>query len=139
MPVSVKHSQLIYDSIKAIGIGLVSALPETWLVHLIRMAEEDPDMLQSGRRSMPSIEHWHFDTFHAVWRNREVAKAFVTFHLGTDGRPEELLVDFEGPITGVRTLVSTCPVHPAHSGASPRAACTFFCLKLCNLSHLPAG
>jgi hypothetical protein len=68
----------------------VSALPETWLVHLIRMAEEDPDMLQSGRRSMPSIEHWHFDTFHAVWRNREVAKAFVTFHLGTDGRPEEL-------------------------------------------------
>ncbi|HET6795831.1 MAG TPA: hypothetical protein VFH40_01620 [Gemmatimonadales bacterium] len=55
----------------------MSALPETWLVHLIRMAEEDPDMLQSGRRSMPSIENWHFDTFHAVWRNREVAKATV--------------------------------------------------------------
>lgn len=66
-------------------------------------------MLQSGRRSMPSIENWHFDTFHAVWRNREVAKAFVTFHLGTDGRPDELLVDFEGPITGVRTLVPTAP------------------------------
>jgi sulfopyruvate decarboxylase subunit alpha len=26
------------------GIRLVSALPETWLVHLIRMAEEDPGM-----------------------------------------------------------------------------------------------
>ncbi len=26
------------------GVRLVSALPETWLVHLIRMAEEDPDM-----------------------------------------------------------------------------------------------
>ena len=36
----------------------MSALPETWLVHLIRMAEEDPDMLQSGRRSMPSIENF---------------------------------------------------------------------------------
>src|SRR5216117_4595589 len=45
MPVSTKHSQLIYDSLKAIGIGLVSALPETWLVHLIRMAEDDPEMI----------------------------------------------------------------------------------------------
>ncbi len=111
----------------------MSALPETWLVHLIRMAEEDPDMLQSGRRSMPSIEHWHFDTFHAVWRNREVAKAFVTFHLGTDGRPEELLVDFEGPITGVRTLVPTCPVHPAHYEASRCTCCTPFPLKTCRM------
>src|SRR5246127_3980865 len=26
------------------GVRLVSALPETWLVHLIRMADEDPDV-----------------------------------------------------------------------------------------------
>ena len=26
-------------------MGLLSALPETWLVHLIRMAEEDPEMI----------------------------------------------------------------------------------------------
>src|SRR5437660_8196805 len=45
MPVSVKHSQLIYDSLKGAGVGLVSALPETWLVHLIRMAEDDPQMI----------------------------------------------------------------------------------------------
>lgn len=51
-----------------------------------------------GPRFVADLEHWHFDTFHAVWRNKEVAKAFVTFHLGTDGKPEELLVDFEGPI-----------------------------------------
>jgi sulfopyruvate decarboxylase subunit alpha len=44
MPVSVTSSRLIYDSLKAAGIGLCSALPETWLVHLIRMAEEDPEM-----------------------------------------------------------------------------------------------
>src|SRR5437868_11659111 len=29
---------------KGVGVSLVSALPETWLVHLIRMADEDPDM-----------------------------------------------------------------------------------------------
>jgi sulfopyruvate decarboxylase subunit alpha len=44
MPVSVKHSQLIYDALKACDVQLVSALPETWLVHLIRMAEDDPEM-----------------------------------------------------------------------------------------------
>jgi sulfopyruvate decarboxylase subunit alpha len=43
-PVSAGHSILIYDALKACGIRLVSALPETWLVHLIRLAEEDPEM-----------------------------------------------------------------------------------------------
>jgi len=43
MPVSVESSRIIYDALKACGVRLVSALPETWLVHLIRMAEDDPD------------------------------------------------------------------------------------------------
>ena len=45
VPASVRNSQLIYDALKACGIRLVSALPETWLVHLIRMAEDDPEMI----------------------------------------------------------------------------------------------
>ncbi len=45
MPVSVANSQVIYDSLKRCDIRLLSALPETWLVHLIRMAEEDPTMI----------------------------------------------------------------------------------------------
>src|SRR5438874_6755564 len=44
MPVSVTNSQLIYDALKAGDIRLLSALPETWLVHLIRLADEDPDV-----------------------------------------------------------------------------------------------
>src|SRR6266849_6977042 len=44
MPVSIVSSRLIYDALKACDIRLISALPETWLVHLIRMAEDDPDM-----------------------------------------------------------------------------------------------
>src|SRR6195256_2319058 len=43
-PVSTAHSRLIYEALKACGVRLVSALPETWLVHLIRMAEDDPEM-----------------------------------------------------------------------------------------------
>ena len=45
VPVSTDSSRIIYDALKTCGVGLVSALPETWLVHLIRMAEEDPEMV----------------------------------------------------------------------------------------------
>src|SRR5947199_10526080 len=45
MPVSVKNSHLIYDALKACDIRLMSALPETWLVHLIRLADDDPDVI----------------------------------------------------------------------------------------------
>ena len=45
MPVSLTNSGVVYQALKKCGIGLVSALPETWLVHLIRMAEEDPQMI----------------------------------------------------------------------------------------------
>jgi len=44
MPVSLTTSRLIYDALKACDVRLISALPETWLVHLIRMAEDDPQM-----------------------------------------------------------------------------------------------
>src|SRR5215467_2949820 len=45
MPVSVSSSKLIYQCLRDVGVRIVSALPETWLVHLIRMAEEDPEMM----------------------------------------------------------------------------------------------
>ena len=43
MPVSTVNSRLIHDALKACGVRIISALPETWLVHLIRFAEEDPE------------------------------------------------------------------------------------------------
>jgi len=45
VPVSETNSRVIYDALKACGVGLVSALPETWLVHMIRMADDDPEMI----------------------------------------------------------------------------------------------
>jgi sulfopyruvate decarboxylase subunit alpha len=44
-PVSIANSRVIYDALKICGIRLMSVLPETWLVHLVRMAEEDPEMI----------------------------------------------------------------------------------------------
>src|SRR2546430_8737860 len=45
MPVSQTNSGVVYEALKTSRVRLVSALPETWLVHLIRMAEDDPEMI----------------------------------------------------------------------------------------------
>ena len=44
MPVSEQNSKVVYEALKAAGVTMTSALPETWLVHLIRMADDDPDV-----------------------------------------------------------------------------------------------
>ncbi len=44
MTVSRENSKMVYDGIKAAGIRFMSALPETWLVYLLQLAEDDPDM-----------------------------------------------------------------------------------------------
>jgi sulfopyruvate decarboxylase subunit alpha len=44
VPVSATNSQVVFDALKANGVRLMSALPETWLVHLIRLADDDPDV-----------------------------------------------------------------------------------------------
>lgn len=44
MPISDRNSRLIHAGLRASGVRIVSALPETALVHLIRLIEEDPEM-----------------------------------------------------------------------------------------------
>ena len=44
VPVSEGNSRIVYDALKLAGVRVCSALPETWLVHLIRLAEDDPEM-----------------------------------------------------------------------------------------------
>jgi sulfopyruvate decarboxylase subunit alpha len=44
MPVSAASSRVVYEALKACGVHLLSVLPETWLVHLVALAEEDPEM-----------------------------------------------------------------------------------------------
>ena len=50
MPVSLANSQVIYEALKACDVKIMSALPETWLVHLIRMADDDPEVTPDARR-----------------------------------------------------------------------------------------
>jgi len=45
MSVSLASSKVIFDALKQCDVRLLSALPETWLVHLIRMADDDPETI----------------------------------------------------------------------------------------------
>ncbi|HXV43161.1 MAG TPA: thiamine pyrophosphate-binding protein [Anaerolineae bacterium] len=44
MTVSRDNSKMVYEGIKAAGIRYISAMPETWLVYLLQLAEDDPEM-----------------------------------------------------------------------------------------------
>lgn len=44
MTVSRENSKMVYQGIKSAGVRFITALPETWLVYLLQMAEEDPEM-----------------------------------------------------------------------------------------------
>jgi sulfopyruvate decarboxylase subunit alpha len=44
MPVSAANSRLVFEALKACDVRVMSALPETWLVHLIRLADDDPEI-----------------------------------------------------------------------------------------------
>lgn len=44
MTVSLDNSKAVYQGIKNAGVRFLTALPETWLVYLLQMADEDPEM-----------------------------------------------------------------------------------------------
>jgi CubicO group peptidase (beta-lactamase class C family) len=48
------------------------------------------------------LEHWHFDTFRAMWRARNLGRAFVSFRLGATGKAEELVMDLGGAPTAFK-------------------------------------
>lgn len=39
------------------------------------------------------LEHWHFDTFRVIWRDRMQGKGFVSFRLNKQGKVDELNIE----------------------------------------------
>ena len=44
MTVSRDNSKAVYEGIKSAGVRFLTALPETWLVYLLQLAEDDEEM-----------------------------------------------------------------------------------------------
>jgi CubicO group peptidase (beta-lactamase class C family) len=54
---------------------------------LVLQLWDDADMIAD-------LEHWHHDTFRAVWRNRAMREEFVWFNLGRDGHVDSLEIQW---------------------------------------------
>src|SRR2546427_2759954 len=87
MPVSVENSRIVYNGLKRSGVKIVSALPETWLVHLINMADADPDT-----------------TFVRLTREEEAIGISAGGPFG--GNPSALMIQKQGFFAGVKPILS---------------------------------
>lgn len=67
----------------------------------------DTDDLQA------TLEHWHYDTFRAVWKNPAQREEFMQFHLGKDGKVEAL--DFEFSLRPLLLQVGAYPSNYTHT------------------------
>jgi CubicO group peptidase (beta-lactamase class C family) len=75
------YAGLYYDSLYA------DARVETGDEGLVLTFWDDPDMVAD-------LEHWHHDTFRAVWRNRSIREEFVRFTRGWDGEAAALHIEW---------------------------------------------
>ena len=50
----------------------------------------EPDL----RAQVADLEHWHHDTFRAIWRNPAMREEFVWFTRGPTGEIDELHIDW---------------------------------------------
>ena len=87
MPVSLTSSRIIFDAMKANGVTLLSALPETWLVHIMTMAEDDPDMI-------------------LVRLNKEEEGVGISAGAHLAGRKSVMMMQNHGFLTSVNGIVS---------------------------------
>lgn len=54
------------------------------------------------------LEHWHYDTFRAAWKNPAMREKFVTFDIGQDGKVRQVRVNFT-----LRPLMIEAGIYPA--------------------------
>lgn len=53
-------------------------------------------VVRFGSAFVGDLEHWHYDTFRALWRDRLLGKTLVRFALDNEGKPSELAWDNVG-------------------------------------------
>ena len=49
-------------------------------------------ILRCGRAFTGDLEHWHYDTFQAIWRDHTLGKSLVTFTLNSQGKVEAVKI-----------------------------------------------
>ena len=92
MPVSSTNSKVIYDSLKDVDISIISALPETWLVHLVGMADDDPEVT-------------------LVRLNKEEEGVGISAGAHLAGKKSAMLMQNHGLLTSINGIVSLAQLY----------------------------
>ena len=92
MPVSSANSRVIYDALKDAGVSIISALPETWLVHLVGMADDDPEVT-------------------LVRLNKEEEGVGISAGAHLAGKKSAMLMQNHGLLTSVNGIVSLAQLY----------------------------
>ena len=92
LPVSSANSKVIYDALKDAGVSIISALPETWLVHLVSMADDDPEVT-------------------LVRLNKEEEGVGISAGAHLAGRKSAMLMQNHGLLTSINGIVSLAQLY----------------------------
>ncbi len=92
LPVSSANSGVIYDALKDAGVSIISALPETWLVHLVGMADDDPEVT-------------------LVRLNKEEEGVGISAGAHLAGRKSAMLMQNHGLLTSINGIVSLAQLY----------------------------
>jgi CubicO group peptidase (beta-lactamase class C family) len=58
----------------------------------VELDESGKLIVRCGRAFMGDLEHWHYDTFQATWRDRTLGKTMITFTLNSQGKVESVKI-----------------------------------------------
>lgn len=83
---------MLFSAIKSAGITLLSALPETWLVHVMQMAEDDPGMT-------------------LIRLNKEEEGVGISTGAHFAGRKSAMLMQNHGLLTSINGIVSVAQLY----------------------------
>jgi CubicO group peptidase (beta-lactamase class C family) len=78
-----------------------------------------------GQAFAGKLDHWHYDTFQAVWDNRMSGKTMVQFVLGTDGKVAEARVQGFADFTKKPAAADTTPGVALDAAAKGRLVGTY--------------
>ncbi|HEX5085391.1 MAG TPA: serine hydrolase [Blastocatellia bacterium] len=58
----------------------------------VELEESGKLILRCSRAFTGDLEHWHYDTFQATWRDRTLGKSLITFTLNSQGKVESVKI-----------------------------------------------
>ena len=88
MSEGVREVRVKVDSLQKIGRAAVAKLEAV----RVRGTDGRPTVNYAGV-SDATLEHWHYDTFRAVWTNRLLGKSMVTFVIDGTAKVAEMKVE----------------------------------------------